>query len=300
MRISTQQIFQPGVDSMRDLEVKLSQVQQQLATGQRVLTPADDPAAAVRVLDLGESIETYQQYQRNADALRGRLEQEESVLGSMTDLLQRVRELNVQGNNDTNNAEDRRAIATEIRESLDNMVQLLNTRDASGDYIFSGNRVREPAVVSNGAGGYQYNGDAGQRLVQVGPDRQVAMGDPASSFYDNLPAAAGGTTSITDILESLASSLEADSGNDDTLTDLSSAMDAISNVRAQIGARMNAVDAQTGTNDSAIVTLETNRSGLQDLDYAEAVSRLNLQIVALQAAQQSFIKIQGLSLFNYL
>lgn len=300
MRISTQQIFQPGVNAMQEAQAKLSRVQQQLATGQRMLAPSDDPAAAVKVMNLQEAVDTYRQYQRNADAVRGRLEQEEIALASMTDLLQRVRELNVQANNDSNALEDRQAIAAEVREHLDGMVQLLNTRDASGEYIFAGHEVFKPAVVPDGSGGYLYDGDAGQRLVQVGPERQVAMGDPASAFYDNLSAAAGGTTSITDVLGSLASVLEAGTASQDTLTDLSTAIESVSNTRAQIGARLNTVDAQTAANDAAIVALETNRSQLEDLDYAEAVSRLNLQLVALQAAQQSFAKIQGLSLFNYL
>ncbi len=300
MRISTQQIFQPGVAAMQDAQVQLGRVQQQLATGQRMLAPADDPAAAVRVLDLKEAVETYRQFQRNGDAVRSRLEQEEGVLQGMQDLLQRVRELNVQGNNDTNNAVDRRAIATEVRQHLEGLVQLVNTRDASGDYIFSGFRVGSPAFGPDGLGGFQYEGDSGQRQVQIGPDRLVATGDPASSFFDNLVAAGGGTTNTAAILERLASSLEADSGSPDTLTDLSTAMEAIGRVQAQIGARLNAVDAQTGTNDAAIEALEINRSTLEDLDYAEAATRLNLQLVALQAAQQSFVRIQGLSLFNFL
>lgn len=302
MRISTQQIFQPGVDAMQDAQAKLSRTQLQLATGKRMLVPSDDPAAAVRVLDLKETIETYQQFQRNADALRARLEQEEGAVDAMQDLVQRVRELNVQGNNDSNSAEDRRAIAFEVRELLDGMVQLLNTRDASGDYVFSGHKVRSPALVADNTvpGGYRYDGDGGQRFVQIGPNRQIPMGDPALAFFDNLDAAAGGTTSITAIFEALATSLEADSASQDTLTDLSTVIESLSTVRARIGGRMNATDAQTATNEAAIVTLETNRSQLEDLDYAEAVTRLNLQTVALEAAQRSFARIQGLSLFNFL
>jgi flagellar hook-associated protein 3 FlgL len=71
-------------------------------------------------------------------------------------------------------------------------------------------------------------------------------------------------------------------------------------VRSKVGARLNAIDNQSATNEAAIVALETNRSSIEDLDYAEAAAQLNLQLVALQAAQQSFVRIQGLSLFNYL
>ena len=300
MRISTQQIFKPGVAAMQDMQTQISRIQQQLATGKKILNPADDPAAAVRALDLQDAVDTHKQFQRNADAVRGRLEQEEGVIDSMQNLLQRVHELNLQGNNSSNNANDRRAIAGEVRQHLESLVQLVNTRDASGDYIFAGFKTRVPPLGPNGSGGYQYDGDDGRRLVQVGPERGVEMGDPASAFFDDLAAAGGGTTNMTAILEDLASALDIDSDSQDTLIDLNTAMEAVSTVQARIGSRLNAVDDQYETNETALLALETNRSTLEDLDFADAITQLNLQLTALQAAQQSFVKIQNLSLFNFL
>jgi flagellar hook-associated protein 3 FlgL len=302
MRISSQQIFQPSVDAMRDLQRELSRVQEQLATGKRILDPADDPAGASQVLRLDEAISIYGQYQRNADAARSRLALEEGALGSLQNVLQRVREINVQGNNDTNSPENRRALAVEVRELLDNLVQLLNTRDGSGDYLFSGALVRGPAVALETdpilGERYVYQGDDGRREVNIGPGRTVAMGDPGSEFFE-LNAATSGSN-IAEVVRALAVALEDGAGRQDTLTDLSEAIDAIAQVQAKIGARLNAIDDQAASNETAVVALEGNRSTIEDLDYAEAATRLNLQLTALQAAQQTFARIQGLSLFNYL
>lgn len=85
-----------------------------------------------------------------------------------------------------------------------------------------------------------------------------------------------------------------------TLIDLDRSLDNVVDIRTRVGSRLNAIDSQKDFNDSFKLQLQETLSNLQDLDYAEAVSRLNLQITGLQAAQQSFVKIQGLSLFNFL
>jgi flagellar hook-associated protein 3 FlgL len=340
MRISTQQMFKPSVDAMQDLSRKLNDVQQQLSSGKRILQPSDDPAGAVQVMRLKEASATYTQFQRNGDAARNRLELEEGTLSSMQDLMQRARELNVQGNNDTYSQDDRAAIATEIDQIIEGMVQLFNTKDASGDYLFSGTASStEPVRAVSGsvanpdydpldpASGpefvartwYVYQGDDGERSIKIGPEREVAMGDAGStlsSLQNGHPLdpqdpanPTGRVVEILDVLQTLSAALRSDYTDTvttdtlsglDTLAGFDKAIEEFGLVQAKIGARLNAIDAQSETNDAAIVAIETNRSSIEDLDYAEAAARLNLQLTALQAAQQSFVRIQGLSLFNYL
>jgi flagellar hook-associated protein 3 FlgL len=94
--------------------------------------------------------------------------------------------------------------------------------------------------------------------------------------------------------------LEANTPSGTTLTRLDSAIDNVLNTRASIGARMNTVENQRNSNESFSILLQENRADLEDLDYAEAISRFEQQLLALQASQQTFVKIEGLSLFNYL
>jgi len=126
------------------------------------------------------------------------------------------------------------------------------------------------------------------------------MGDPGSIFM-NIPASGGGPAiSIGAIIDDIAASFEAGSIAPNGLTDLDAAIDRIATKRAGIGGRMNAIDDQKAMNESFTLAVEQVRSSLEDLDYSEAISRFNQQLTALQASQQSFMKIQDLSLFNFL
>lgn len=299
MRISTGLLFDRAIGAMQDKQAQLSDTELQLATGKRINKPSDDPAAAVKVLDLGESLSRYEQYQRNADSALTRLAEEEAALEGIGNIIQRVRELAVQGNTGTITAEDRTTIAGEIREHIDSYMRFVNARDASGEYLFSGYRTDVPSISHDGIGGFSYQGDAGQKLVRIGDGRAIAAGDNGR-FLMEVPAAAGGTTDLGKILYDLAANLEADSADQNALTDLDAALNEVLNVRASVGSRVNAVEDQKSANDALIVAAKTVKSNLQDLDYAEAIGRFNQQLAALQASQQSFIKVQGLSLFNFI
>lgn len=307
MRISSTQIYQQGVEAMLERQRELADTQLQVATGKRILRPSDDPSGAVRILDLKESEQRLAQYQRNADWATARLTQEETALDSITDLLQRVRELNVQGNNDTLTEADRNAIAVEIDQLRDSFLQLVNSQDANGEYIFGGYRTQSPPMAQtfNAAGEAQftYNGDEGQRLLQVGESREVAIGDPGSVFMNLAsadPTAVNGERALGEIIDAVAVSFRSGTASQDTLTDLDTALERVFNTRAKIGARLNAIDDQKASNDAFDLAVRAVRASLEDLDYAEAVSRFNQQLTALQASQQAFLKVQDLSLFNYL
>ena len=299
MRISTAQIFQQSVDAMLTQQRQLSETELQVASGKRILRPSDDPSAAVRVLDLNEAEKRITQYQRNADAAVARLDQEESALTGIEDLLQRVRELAVQGASDSVGAEGRQAIAAEVRELMGSFLRLANSRDAHGEYLFAGYQSLTQPFVHDGTGGFTYQGDDGQRMVEIGAGREIATGDPGQIFMD-FAAAGGGTTNIGEVLYDLAASLEAGNGYPEALTDIDTAFTTLDNTRAKIGARMNAIDEQRGVNDTFDLAVKDVRSTLEDLDYAEAISRFNQQMTALQASQQAFVRIQDLSLFNFL
>ncbi len=300
MRISTSQIYSQGVTSMLNKQAELAKTQLQLATGERILAPSDDPSAATRVMQLEQAVKSTEQYQRNADFADGRLGLEETVLVDVGNILQRVRELAVRANNDTLNAGDRSAIAVEVRGVLEDLMQLANTQDSNSEYMFAGFSTGTEPFTDDGAGNFSYVGDQGQRTVQIGVNRQVAIGDSGDDVFMNVDDGAGGKISMFATLYEFASDLEANAPTGVVLTRLDSAIDEVLTARSAIGARQNSIENQRGANDSFSLLLQENKSQLEDLDYAEAVSRFEQQMLALQASQQTFIKIEGLSLFNYL
>lgn len=300
MRIGTLSMFRQGVDAMLKQQTDVFRTQQQLSSGKRINTPSDDPAGAAQLVSLSDSLDLNRQYQRNIDSVRARLELEDTMLGSVTESLQRARELVVQGLSDTNSQQDRSAIALEIRQLTDEVMGYANQVDGTGEFLFGGFQGQSAPFSTDGAGNFSYSGDQGQRFIQVGATRQIADGDPGLDVFMKIPAAGGGYEDIFTTLYNLATDLEADVPDPASLGQIDNAMDNILGFRATVGARLNAVDRQETSNLSLIEQLESTRSIIEDLDYAEAASRLNLQSVTLQAAQQAFIKVQNLNLFNFL
>ncbi len=299
MRISTQLLYQRGVNAIESQQYQLSSTQEQLATGERLKSPADDPFASTRIVALDEEEKLLGQYSRNADAAKTRLQLEETAITTAINSLQRLRELAVQTANGTNSPGDRVAISEEAFQIMEGLLQVSNTVDSNGEYLFSGDRTTTRAFVHDGAGTFTYQGDQGQRLVQIGKSRQMVTGDSGYDVFENVPAAAG-PTNLMRVAYDYANALSAGTQNPDSIGDIDAALNQLIGKRSQIGGRINAIDSEMGANESFTLTIQENRSQLADLDYADAISRFQQQLAGLQAAQQSFVQIQGLSLFNYI
>jgi len=300
MRIGTLQLFRQGVNAILDQQTRVAETQLQLASGKRINKPSDDPTGAAQILGLSESLKVTEQYQKNIEHARSRLELEDAALGSVGNALQRARELAVQGLNDTNGAQDRAAIAQEIRQLTDEVLGLANRKDGAGEYLFAGFQGQNAPFSHDGSGNFSYAGDQGQRQVQVGPARQVADGDSGLDVFMKVAAAGGGFEDVFSTLYKLATDLEANAPNAASLDQIDAAMDHLLGFRATAGARLNAIDSQASINGALLEQLNATRSSIEDIDYAEAASRLSQQSVTLQAAQQAFVKVQNLSLFNFL
>lgn len=297
MRVSTKLLHQQGVDTLLQNQYKVSRTQLQLSTGNRILSPSEDPSGARKVLDLREVIANYEQYDRNMDALVGRLTIEENALRSSTDLLQRARELAVQGLNDSLGDAERDNIALEVRQILDQMLAVANSKDSNGEFVFAGFQSQTQPFVDGGSGTYTYNGDQGQRNLQVSPTRQVALGDSGQDVFMNIP---GSSVNTFRAVYNLAVALENNNPALAQLQDIDASLNTLNQYRASVGARMNAVESQRTLNDDVLLQSQTLLSDINDIDVAEAAARLNQELLGLQAAQQTYVRVQGLSLFDLL
>ncbi len=398
MRISTADLFGSGIGQIQRLQSELQSTQQQLSTGKRITTAADDPGGAVQALNYGERVTQVDQYQRNADFGTNRLQQEETALQQMDTSLQRVRELAVQAANGTQTDESRAAIAQELRQISSGLVDTANTQDASGEYLFAGFQSANRPFLRNGSGGVDYVGDAGQRQIALSASRQIAVNDSGAAFMSiprgngvyvvtpaagntgtgtvstadvTDPAAAGdgatytirmvtadtyevqdaggttiatgtyaadqpidvngrrivlsgqpaagdsfsvapaGTASLFAVVDNLATALEtprptaADraalgQSTSEALQNIDQALGRVSDLRTSVGARLNTIDSQGTSNADNKVQLQSALSSVQDLDYASAISKFQLQQTALQAAQQTYVQLGHMSLFDYI
>lgn len=308
MRISTSWAQQLSLNSILDQQTRLSKTQMQLSSGKKILTPSDDPSAAARVVDLNQSINQTEQYQRNIDAVRQRLSLQDGLLQNSIDILQRVNELGIQGLNDTNSPSDRNAIATEMEGLKEQLAAIANTRNANGEYIFAGFKsdTQPFAQIPPPGGGYSYGGDGNQRQIQIGTDRLVADGNPGDSVF-GVPTGAAppagpspGIDNIFEAIDKFVMDLKSNAPEPSSLDDISNSMDRIINVQSSLGVRLNVLDQQENMNADHVLNLKTVLSETEDVDYAEAISQFSFQSTALQAAQQAFVQVQKLSLFNLL
>lgn len=403
MRISSGMIYQAGVNSMQRQTSSLLHTQQQLSTGRRILTPADDPVAAARALEVTQAREINSQYITNQDNAKTSLGLAESQLAAIGDLIQNVQQRAVQAGNTTLTASDRDSIAKEVRARFDELIGIANATDGTGQYLFSGYQGNTKPFSGNVAVGVAYAGDDGQRALQVSASRQLPVSDAGSDIFERIrngngtfvtdyastntgsgvidpgnvlgaynghsytltfSSGAGGleysvtdstavpptttapapfqsgqaisfdgvnTVTITgtptagdsftlqpssseslfDTLRNLITTLERPAGNTAgntalandigfALRDLSHAQDNVLRVRASVGSRLSEVDALQNVNADLTLQYAQTLSRLQDVDYAEAISNLTQQQINLEAAQKSYLKVSGLSLFNYI
>ncbi|MCK5831376.1 MAG: flagellar hook-associated protein FlgL [Methylococcales bacterium] len=301
MRISTSWTQHVSLTSMLDQQSQLSKTQKQLSSGLKNTLPSDDPIAASKALAFKSIIEQTNQYQRNIETARERNRLEESALESAQDVIFRAKDLSIQAANGTMTDNDRIAIKAEVDQLLGHMVSVANTQNANGEYIFSGYLSKTKPFDLDVAGAYEYLGTEDQRTIQISEERRVADGGTGFDIFENINSAAGGQRSIFNTLESLSTALANNEPDiNEEMSDLESTLESLNRARSAVGSRLRTLDDQEAQHEKFLLDFKTTLSEIEDLDYAEAISRFNQQDMALQAAQQSFSKIQKLTLFNYL
>lgn len=185
MRISTAELHSSAVTAILNQQSALAKTQNQLGTGNRLASAADDPLAAAKLQRLDRSVAQQAQFTANIGSATTQLNLEESATADTYTLLQRVRELALQANTSTVTASDRADLAAEIKQRLQEMQGIANRQDATGGYLFSGFSTGTAAYTA-GTTGYTYNGDSGQRSVQVDGQNSIAMGDSGAAVFGNV------------------------------------------------------------------------------------------------------------------
>jgi flagellar hook-associated protein 3 FlgL len=303
MKISTQLLFDRASQQMSAVQNKLAQSQAQLAQGKQVLKPSDAPDQAAVVQRLKSVLSRQESYQSSLATLQARLNSEDTTLKSASSLLIRAKEIAVQAANDTLSPVNRRALGSELQAVRDQLLSLANTRDSNGNYLFAGSRSTEPAFSGPAGKSPTYNGDQTRMVVMVGEQRSIPINRTGSDAFVSLNRA--GSTKATgffQVMDDLVSGINNSDGvamqrGVGEMTDL---LNGMTLAHADVGTDMNVVDQQTTVVEDTVLNLKTTISSVEDLDYASAITKMNQQMLSLEAAQSSFSKISQLNLFNYL
>lgn len=299
MRISTSTIYAAGLQSIQNQTVELLRVEQQMATGRRVLSPEDDPIAASSVLDLIQYQGVNNQYKINADNAKSALEMEETALSSITELIQNVKVLAVSAGTPSMSQSNLASIATEVVASYQQLLGYANQKDGQGQYLFSGYKgATQPFQQLSGAG--VFSGDQGQRKIQISPSRQIETSDHGAAVFKPGVAGQDLFKSLDDFATALTSGTFSVTNLNAALNGMSSALDNVLKIRASVGSRLREIDAAQSADEELNLHFEQAISSLRDVDYAKAATELTQRQLYLEAAQKSFMKVSGLSLFNYI
>ncbi|QCU72562.1 flagellar hook-associated protein FlgL [Luteimonas yindakuii] len=394
-RISTGMLYQQSISTLQSKQAQLAKLQQQLATGQKLITAKDDPVGAGAAVGMDRALAALERFEANGNTVRHRLGMQESVLTQAGGMMGRINELTVQANGGALSDGDRKAIAIEVTSLRDGLLDLANSTDGTGRYLFGGTQDGSAPFARTGTG-VIYGGDQTQRQVEIAPQMFVADALPGSEVFlrvragdgridaaaaagntgtgqigsfglvdsaqwdggrysiafgadasytvtdaggtevatgvhvpgeaitfagaqivlrgapadgDSFEVSAAGTRDIFATVDRLLGALQMSATTDtqraaqqnalqSSMRDIATAQEHMIDARASGGAQLSALDNAASLRDAQGLTLETTLSGLRDLDYADAIARFDLEKVALEAAQLSFVQMQRLSLFN--
>jgi flagellar hook-associated protein 3 FlgL len=177
---------------MLEQQAALAKLQNQVALGRRVSTPADDPIAAVHITELERAQAESEQFAKNSTLVRNRLQLEEQGLIDVGVTLNRVRELIVQASNTaTLSDSDRRSIATELSNRLDALQDIANRQDGNGEYLFAGFSTLTKPFTGGGAVPVAYVADQGSRQLQITSTQRVADSHSGFDVFMDIPEGNG-------------------------------------------------------------------------------------------------------------
>ncbi len=306
MKVSTSLFFERASAQLGNVQGSLAKTQEQLSTGKQITKPSDEPDKASTVTRLESEMARQKSYQETLTTVQTRLTSQETSLRNVSDVLIRIKELTVQAANDTVSSADRKAIGLEIIGLRDQLLSQANAQDTNGNFLFAGSRSTQAPYALDANGHITYQGDQSRMKVQVGDNRRMNANTPGSDVFLRVIRDDGKGNQVgvnffealKDLSDAIINGLPKDM--DRGLGEIDILQQGISNATAQIGSDMSVVDMQNSVLDETTLRLKSTLSDVQDLDYTEAITRMNKDQLALEAAQSTFAKIAKLTLFNYI
>ncbi|MCC5450504.1 flagellar hook-associated protein FlgL [Rheinheimera sp. UJ51] len=405
MRLTFNMQFTQSLNGILNAQQRMSKAETQLSKQTRILSPADDPAGAAKVLSLDQSKAQIEQFQTNSVLLKNNLALQETVLTSMRSSYDRVSTLAQASGNGTYTIEQRKAIAFELKNIQTELFDLMNTRSSEGSFIFAGYQDKTAAYELNQDGKYQFIGDDGSRALQISQSISLPSNDSGKAIFDSVferfmpqltTAPAGTTINVvnqtafdgfylsnydnltatnnnyrldidvagnyqflrngsalsppvtgsyvpgsainfngaefaldtattlpaqvdfelpkpqqTNILNTLQKYIDtlsdpASSASDltvglaDILQQTTVTANNVDSVLANLGGRLNVVDSVFNTNADLLINNQQYKADISEVDLAAALTEIKRQEVALQAASQTFSKVNATTLFDYI
>ncbi|WHY94164.1 flagellar hook-associated protein FlgL [Neobacillus cucumis] len=272
----------------------MQKYQDQASSGKKINKPSDDPVSAVRGMYYRSSLNEVDQYKRNADDGASWMSTTDDALNEVNSVLQRVRELTVQGLNGTNDPSARTAITQEIDQLKEHLGEVANSQIA-GKYIFAGTDIKNPPYQTAMK---TFNGKNGKIDVQVGQTNNVQINVQGTDVFGKDINGDGGIFKLlSDITTGFSSS---DSSSSDVLGKLDAQIDNVSKERSELGARMNRMELSQSRLDGLEVSTTSLLSSEEDADMSQVIINLSTEENVQRAALSVGARIIQPSLVDFL
>ncbi len=307
MRISTANAYETSISNLQKRQTALSDAQERLTSGKRVLRPSDDPsAAAVSERALAAQQRSDAQL-RALGASRNAMQLSEAALGDAGELMAQARELLVSAGNGSYDDSDRRSIAQAIRGLRDDLLAVANRQDGAGRYLFGGQGSNTPPLV-DAPGGVSYVGTEGQLLAAGGTATPLSIDGRAAWLSGEDPAAPGTPVSLFDALDRAVTELSTPGRSGAAIAatvshglgEFDIAANQLASWRSRAGEALNRIEGLEQRVQQAKLDAQTERSEAEDLDLLAAISDFQNRQTGYDAALKTYSIVQRMSLFEYL
>lgn len=313
MRISTQMMYEQNMRGVSNAQSAWLTSGEQLATGQRINRPSDDPIVASQAVVLSQSQAQNSQYQLARSFATQKVSLEENVLNQVTTAIISAQGKIVNANNASLSDSDRASIATDLEGVRNQILNLANSTDGNGRYIFGGYKTEAPPFDDKAAG-VKYVGGNTAITQQVDSARSMTIGHTGEQIFNTIstyakpePDGSKGETNLFDMFDSAIAALqkpldtlsetERDAVNK-TSRGLSNALDNILTVRSELGTQLAELSSLDDLGVERGLGQEMQMKELTGVDWNASISDYLMQKDALQASYKTFSDMQGMSLFQ--
>jgi flagellar hook-associated protein 3 FlgL len=303
-RITSSMVQRNILADLNAVSTKLNRTQERAASGKQITRPSDDPFGTSQAMAMRGDLEGTRQQQRNAQDAQGWMDTAEQALSSMTEAVQRARDLIVQGGSDSSDPTSREAIAGELEQILKGIKQDANA-SYRGSYVFAGAKTSTPPYDVDGGDAYSGDG-AGLDPALPGIVREIGPGVSMTINIVGQEVLGDGQGQDTKLLATLRDAIDHLRSGDGAslrtsdLTGLDADLDTLLEVRARNGARSNRIDSALDRLGQVEQSTVSQLSDVEDADFAQTLIDLSSQSAAYQAALRSGASIVQSSLLDFL
>ncbi|SNY67992.1 flagellar hook-associated protein FlgL [Enterobacter sp. CC120223-11] len=296
---SNAMISQLGINGTR-----VSKLMEQLSTLKRVNVPSDDPVAASRMVQLNREQSAIKQYQSNISSLSGSLAIQESQVTALNDQLDALSSKLLSANNSTHSQQDMSGYGAEISSMIDSMVEIMNAKNESGGYLFSGTKTDTRPVTLDENGNYVFNGNNKTRETDVANGVSISETTQISGSFSG----SGNDLETLNKLKALSEKMQDPNANfadyqdeiSDAIAQVQKSSDSVASLYTDLGGRQNRLELLKNAHEGVSMANDQVVRDLSDTDWATASSNLQMYTQSIQITNKAYSMVSQLNLFSLL